>query len=404
MSAAFVPTFTRHLTLHGKADAWRLGNNVLNALLLVDRRARRRSGIVFARPLVALYAGDLRERAGQARADDPADARHAAVSDARRGRRGGDGHAELAASLLRPGARRRRCSTSRRSSCAFVLVPVMPSLGLPRDHGDRDRGAARRTRPGRDAVAGAAARGIPLSRRARSARPGLRRVLMLMGPGHDRPGGDAGQPLRQHAARDQPGHRRRLVADLRVPADVPADRPVRRLDRDGGAAGGLAARGGRRPRRRSATTVSRGLALMLMLNVPATLGPDRAGHADRASCCSSTAGSCRRTRRRRRRRCGSTRSASSATRRRGSRRRPSTRSARAACRSPSASARSPSTSSLSVVAGRARWASAAWRSARRSRRSRTAALLVLLLRRRLGGIDGRRLAIAFVEDRWRRRP
>src|SRR5271154_4182633 len=35
MSAAFVPTFTRHLTLHGKRDAWRLGNNVLNALLIV---------------------------------------------------------------------------------------------------------------------------------------------------------------------------------------------------------------------------------------------------------------------------------------------------------------------------------------------------------------------------------
>ena len=35
MSAAFVPTFTRHLTLHGKQDAWRLGNNVINALLLV---------------------------------------------------------------------------------------------------------------------------------------------------------------------------------------------------------------------------------------------------------------------------------------------------------------------------------------------------------------------------------
>ena len=28
MSAAFVPTFTRELTLRGKGDAWRLGNNV----------------------------------------------------------------------------------------------------------------------------------------------------------------------------------------------------------------------------------------------------------------------------------------------------------------------------------------------------------------------------------------
>ena len=34
MSAAFIPTFTRLLTLHGKSAAWRLGNNVLNALLI----------------------------------------------------------------------------------------------------------------------------------------------------------------------------------------------------------------------------------------------------------------------------------------------------------------------------------------------------------------------------------
>src|SRR6476619_4975558 len=35
MSAAFVPTFTKYLTLRGAADAWRLANNLLNALLLV---------------------------------------------------------------------------------------------------------------------------------------------------------------------------------------------------------------------------------------------------------------------------------------------------------------------------------------------------------------------------------
>src|SRR5471032_2797966 len=49
MSAAFVPTFTRHLTLRGKADAWRLGNNVLNALLIVTG-AILVGGIVFAQP------------------------------------------------------------------------------------------------------------------------------------------------------------------------------------------------------------------------------------------------------------------------------------------------------------------------------------------------------------------
>ena len=40
MSAAFVPTFTRHLTLHGKEDAWRLGNNVVTTLLLVTHDQR----------------------------------------------------------------------------------------------------------------------------------------------------------------------------------------------------------------------------------------------------------------------------------------------------------------------------------------------------------------------------
>jgi len=57
MSAAFVPAFTRHLTLHGRAAAWRLANNVLNALL-VTTLAIVALGFVFAAPLVTLYAGD----------------------------------------------------------------------------------------------------------------------------------------------------------------------------------------------------------------------------------------------------------------------------------------------------------------------------------------------------------
>ena len=66
--------------------------------------------------------------------------------------------------------------------------------------------------------------------------PRLARAPAADGPRHARPRRDAGQPVRQHAARHQRGHRRGLVADLRVPADVPADRPVRRLDRHRGAA------------------------------------------------------------------------------------------------------------------------------------------------------------------------
>ena len=35
MTAAFVPTFTRTLQAHGREAAWRLGNLVINALLVV---------------------------------------------------------------------------------------------------------------------------------------------------------------------------------------------------------------------------------------------------------------------------------------------------------------------------------------------------------------------------------
>jgi putative peptidoglycan lipid II flippase len=55
MSAAFVPTFTRHLTLHGKSGAWRLANNVLTALLLITGFIVI-VGSIFAVPLVTAYA------------------------------------------------------------------------------------------------------------------------------------------------------------------------------------------------------------------------------------------------------------------------------------------------------------------------------------------------------------
>ena len=41
MSAAFVPTFTRRLKQHGKAAAWRLGNQLINALAGRDGRPGR---------------------------------------------------------------------------------------------------------------------------------------------------------------------------------------------------------------------------------------------------------------------------------------------------------------------------------------------------------------------------
>ncbi len=55
MSAAFVPTFTRVLTIDGRAAAWRLGNLVITALLLVTG-AIALIGMLFAWPVVSFAA------------------------------------------------------------------------------------------------------------------------------------------------------------------------------------------------------------------------------------------------------------------------------------------------------------------------------------------------------------
>jgi putative peptidoglycan lipid II flippase len=58
MSAAFVPTFTRELTMRGRGDAWRLGSQALNALGIVTG-AIVLLGILFAWPLSTFYAGSF---------------------------------------------------------------------------------------------------------------------------------------------------------------------------------------------------------------------------------------------------------------------------------------------------------------------------------------------------------
>jgi len=58
MSAAFVPTFTSTLTLKGRAEAWRLGSLVINGLILVTG-VLVILGIIFTRPLILLFAGDF---------------------------------------------------------------------------------------------------------------------------------------------------------------------------------------------------------------------------------------------------------------------------------------------------------------------------------------------------------
>ena len=64
MSAAFVPTFTRTLTNDGRERAWRLGNSVLN-LLVVITGVLVILGIVFTVPLVTAFAGDFRNVPGK---------------------------------------------------------------------------------------------------------------------------------------------------------------------------------------------------------------------------------------------------------------------------------------------------------------------------------------------------
>jgi putative peptidoglycan lipid II flippase len=64
MSAAFVPTFTRQLTLHGREQSWRLASSVITALLIVTG-AIVVIGIVFAEPLVRLFAAEFADVPGK---------------------------------------------------------------------------------------------------------------------------------------------------------------------------------------------------------------------------------------------------------------------------------------------------------------------------------------------------
>ena len=182
MSAAFVPTFTRDLATNGKASAFRLGANVVNALLVITG-VLVLLGMFFADPLVALLRRRIRQRAGQARADGDADAHHAAVPDVRGAGRRVHGDAERAGALLHSRAVAGDVQRGERSLCAVGLVPFMPALGLP-----PVAGIAIGT-----VLGGVAQWAIqwPLLRREGFrytprldwSDPGLRRVLLLMGPG-----------------------------------------------------------------------------------------------------------------------------------------------------------------------------------------------------------------------------
>jgi putative peptidoglycan lipid II flippase len=64
MSAAFVPTFTRTLTLKGRERSWHLASSVINALLLVTG-AIVVLAMIFTEPIVRLYASNFSDVPGK---------------------------------------------------------------------------------------------------------------------------------------------------------------------------------------------------------------------------------------------------------------------------------------------------------------------------------------------------
>jgi putative peptidoglycan lipid II flippase len=64
MSAAFVPTFTRVVSVHGRERSWRLANSMINALLIITGLIAL-LGILFAGPLVRFYAPQFAEVPGK---------------------------------------------------------------------------------------------------------------------------------------------------------------------------------------------------------------------------------------------------------------------------------------------------------------------------------------------------
>src|ERR671913_1543499 len=64
MTAAFVPTFTRTLTAHGKEAAWRLGSLAMNALILVTA-VLAILGMLFAPQITGAFAPEFADIPGK---------------------------------------------------------------------------------------------------------------------------------------------------------------------------------------------------------------------------------------------------------------------------------------------------------------------------------------------------
>ena len=244
MSAAFIPTFTRHLQRHGKDGAWRLGNLVISMLLVVTGVVAL-VGMLTAGPLTRVFASSYAAVPGKleltitlTRVMFPFLVMVAAAV-AFMGMLNSLRHffvPALSPAMFNVGA----------IFAAFAFVPAMAPLGWPPTLGLAIRHAARRHAAGGGPVACAAPRGVPVPLRAGAARPGHARGAPADDPWHGGPRRGADQHPRQHDARDGRGHRRGVVARLRVPADVPAHRPLRRLGGDGGAPDRVRLRGAQR--------------------------------------------------------------------------------------------------------------------------------------------------------------
>ncbi len=181
MSSAFVPTFTRHLAQAGKPSAWRLANNVINGLIVITGILVV-IGIVFAEPLVGLFAGAYRAVPGKLELTVSLTRlmlpflTFVAVAAACMGMLNSLHRFFIPA--LSPAMYNVATIT-----CALLLVPLMPALGFPPIAGIAVGSL----------VGGAAQLALqwPVLRREGYAyRPtldwhdeSLRRVLILMGPG-----------------------------------------------------------------------------------------------------------------------------------------------------------------------------------------------------------------------------
>ncbi len=181
ISSAFVPAFTGHLTLHGKIGAWRLGNNVVTALLLITGIVAA-LGIAFAGPIVAMIARDFAAVPGKLSLTIELTRLMlpflllAAVAAAQMGMLNSLHHYFFPA--LSPAA-----FNLATIACAFLLVPLMPALGQPRIVAIAIGALAGGL--GQVIVQWPALRseGFRYRRVLDPRDPELKRVLLLMGPG-----------------------------------------------------------------------------------------------------------------------------------------------------------------------------------------------------------------------------